>query len=78
MNTDEMIQPVSGSDCVTGEPIAVVHADDCRVIEDALRQLAKDTFGLAADMHSAGRFADAARLSRVTHIAIAKLERPQP
>lgn len=31
--TDAMIQPVPGKDCVTGEPIDVVHADDCRKLE---------------------------------------------
>ena len=28
-----MIQPEPGKDCVTGEPIPVVHADDCRELE---------------------------------------------
>lgn len=36
--TDAMIQPVPGRDCVTGAPIDVVHADDCRKLE---RELAK-------------------------------------
>ena len=31
--TDGMIQPVPGKDCVTGDPIEVVHVDDCRHLE---------------------------------------------
>jgi len=40
--TDAMIQPFDGRDCVTGNPIPVVHADDCRSLErrlaDAVRE----------------------------------------
>ena len=38
LTTDAMIQPLDGKDCVTGEPIPVVHADDCRALESKLRQ----------------------------------------
>ena len=34
--TDAMLQPVPGKDCVTGDPIEVVHADDCRALEREL------------------------------------------
>ena len=37
LTTDAMIQPVDGRDCVTGDPIPVVHADDCRAMEAQLR-----------------------------------------
>lgn len=43
------------------------------VVTDALREFAKETFGLAADMHSAGRFKDAERLSALTHTALASI-----
>jgi hypothetical protein len=36
--TDAMLQPVQGRDCVTGAPIDVVHADDCRNMERLLRE----------------------------------------
>lgn len=36
--TDAMLQPVQGRDCVTGDPIDVVHADDCRAMERDLNE----------------------------------------
>ncbi len=40
--TDAMIQPLPGRDCVTGEPIDVVHADDCRDLERKLVEAQRD------------------------------------
>lgn len=34
--TDGMIQPFDHRDCVTGDPISVVHVDDCRALEREL------------------------------------------
>src|SRR5690606_13838639 len=39
--TDAMIQPIPGKDAVTGEPIDVVHADDCRTLEREIASLTR-------------------------------------
>lgn len=46
--TDAMLQPISGQDCVTGDPISVVHADDCRAMERELAAITAERDALRA------------------------------
>lgn len=58
MQTDRMIQPLGGKDCVTGERIEVVHIDDCRKIEleglETARELSQATRDLQDAMQTLG------------------------
>lgn len=48
METDKMLQPLGGKDCVTGERIEVVHIDDCRRIELEKLELSREISNLKA------------------------------
>jgi hypothetical protein len=50
MDTDKMLQPLGGKDCVTGERIEVVHVDDCRKIELEKLELARKVSTLEREL----------------------------